>query len=140
MSQYIHFYSEEAMLASRSFITSVVVGKDIVPSIGLNQLETLRLQLMDEIKNSKQSKVKQFSFRLEYFFFFLQWKTIANSFSCCSNISNLEDNLDLMLRSPSITMQLLDGAVNLSTHQPLYPPGKIIHIVRQHPGKSRKDS
>ena len=65
MSQYIHFYSEEAMLASRSFITSVVVGKDIVPRIGLNQLETLRLQLMGEIKNSKQSKVKQFrSFRL----------------------------------------------------------------------------
>ena len=53
------------MMASRSFMTSVVVGKDIVPRIGLNQLETLRLQLMEEIKNSKQSKVKHVSFRLE---------------------------------------------------------------------------
>ena len=57
--------SEEAMMASRSFMTSVVVGKDSVPRIGLNQLETLRLQLMEEIKNSKQSKVKQLSFGLE---------------------------------------------------------------------------
>jgi hypothetical protein len=65
MSLKIYFYSEDAMLASISFMTSVVVGKDIVPRIGLNQLETLRLQLMEEIKNSKQSKVKQLSFRLE---------------------------------------------------------------------------
>ena len=65
MSRDYYFYSEEAMLASRSFMTSVVVGKDIVPRIGLNQLETLRLQLMEEIKNSKQSKVKQLSCRLE---------------------------------------------------------------------------
>ena len=65
MSQDNYFYSEEAMLSSRSFMTSVVVGKDIVPRIGLNQLETLRLQLMEEIKNSKQSKVKHVSFRLE---------------------------------------------------------------------------
>ena len=64
-NQNFYLYSEEAMLASQSFMTSVVVGKDIVPRIGLNQLETLRLQLMGEIKNSKQSKVKQFrSFRL----------------------------------------------------------------------------
>ena len=70
MSLKIYFYSEEAMLASISFMTSVVVGKDIVPRIGLNQLETLRLQLMEEIKNSKQSKVKQFnSFRLKHFHF-----------------------------------------------------------------------
>ena len=26
--------------------------------------------------------------------------------------------------------------ISLSTHQPLYPPGRIIHIVRQHPGKT----
>ena len=34
--------SEEAMLASRDFMTSVVVGKDVVPRIGMHQLETLR--------------------------------------------------------------------------------------------------
>jgi sn1-specific diacylglycerol lipase len=52
----------------------------------------------------------------------------------------LEENLDPMLGSPFINTQPLDGLVNLSTHQPLYPPGKIIHIVRQHPDRSRSGS
>ena len=26
-----------------------------------------------------------------------------------------------------------DSTVNLSVHQPLYPPGKIIHLVRYYP-------
>ena len=51
------FISEEAMMASRSFMTSVVVGKDIVPRIGLNQLEILRQDIMTTIKKSRFSKV-----------------------------------------------------------------------------------
>ena len=51
------FLSEEAMMASRSFMTSVVVGKDIVPRIGLNQLEILRQDIMTTIKKSRFSKV-----------------------------------------------------------------------------------
>ena len=34
------------MLASRDFMTSVVVGKDAVPRIGMHQAETLRLLVM----------------------------------------------------------------------------------------------
>ena len=34
------------MLASREFMTSVVVGKDVVPRIGMHQAETLRLLVM----------------------------------------------------------------------------------------------
>ena len=49
------FLSEEAMMASRSFMTSVVVGKDIVPRIGLNQLEILRQDIMATIKKSRFS-------------------------------------------------------------------------------------
>ena len=45
------------MLASQSFITSVVVGKDIVPRIGLHQLEMLRHQLVETLHNSKSAKV-----------------------------------------------------------------------------------
>ena len=30
------------MLESKSFMTSVVVGKDVVPRLGLHQMETLR--------------------------------------------------------------------------------------------------
>ena len=26
-----------------------------------------------------------------------------------------------------------DSSINLSVHQPLYPPGKIIHLVRKYP-------
>ena len=46
------------MLASQSFITSVVVGKDIVPRIGLHQLEMLRHQLVETLHTSKSPKVR----------------------------------------------------------------------------------
>ena len=45
------------MLASQSFITSVVVGKDIVPRIGLHQLEMLRHQLVETLHKSNTAKV-----------------------------------------------------------------------------------
>ena len=48
------------MLASQSFITSVVVGKDIVPRIGLHQLEMLRHQLVETLHTSKTPKVQLF--------------------------------------------------------------------------------
>jgi hypothetical protein len=34
-----------------------VAGKDVVPRVGLHQLETLRHDLMDAIKRSKKNKV-----------------------------------------------------------------------------------
>ena len=52
------------MLASQSFITSVVVGKDIVPRIGLHQLEMLRHQLVETLHTSKTPKVNPFSFSI----------------------------------------------------------------------------
>jgi len=30
-----------------------------------------------------------------------------------------------------------DSQIALSTHIPLYPPGRIIHVVRSHPKKSK---
>lgn len=33
----------------------------------------------------------------------------------------------------SMTKLPSETNISLSTHQPLYPPGRIIHIVRQHP-------
>ena len=45
------------MLASRAFMTSVIVGKDLVPRIGLNQLEILRQDIMSMINKSSHSKV-----------------------------------------------------------------------------------
>ena len=38
-------------------MTSVIVGKDLVPRIGLNQLEILRQDIMSMINKSSHSKV-----------------------------------------------------------------------------------
>jgi sn1-specific diacylglycerol lipase len=46
---------------TKSFITSVVVGKDVVPRIGLHQLESLRADLINTIKRSKDPKVHAIS-------------------------------------------------------------------------------
>lgn len=43
---------------SKSFITSVVVGKDVVPRIGLHQMEALRADLINAIKRSVDPKVR----------------------------------------------------------------------------------
>ena len=56
--------SMPAVEYTKEFITSVVVGKDVVPRIGLHQLEQLRSDLMDVIKHSKQSKVTGHGARL----------------------------------------------------------------------------
>ena len=42
--------------------------------------------------------------------------------------------------SAAINIHPWDSTINLSVHQPLYPPGKIIHIVRQYPSRNAKDS
>ena len=44
---------------TKQFVTSVVVGKDVVPRLGLHQLETLRTSLMTAIKKSTNPKVRR---------------------------------------------------------------------------------
>lgn len=46
---------------TKQFTVSVVVGKDVVPRIGLYQMETLRTDLINAIKRSVDPKVLQFS-------------------------------------------------------------------------------
>ena len=46
-----------AVQYTKSFITSVVLGKDVVPRIGLYQMESLRADLINAIKRSKDPKV-----------------------------------------------------------------------------------
>lgn len=60
-------FSMPAVEYSKSFITSVVLGKDVVPRIGLHQMETLRADLINAIKRSVDPK----------------WKTISCSVICC---------------------------------------------------------
>lgn len=49
--------SMPAQQYSQEFITSVVVGKDVVPRIGLRQMESLRADLINAIKRSVDPKV-----------------------------------------------------------------------------------
>ena len=50
--------------------------------------------------------------------------------------SNVEEGLKEVPLSP-MTGHPSDINITLPTHQPLYPPGQIIHIVRQHPKADR---
>lgn len=49
--------SMPAVEYTKSFITSIVVGKDVIPRIGLHQLEALRSDLINAIKGSQDPKV-----------------------------------------------------------------------------------
>ena len=109
---------------TKQFTTSVILGKDVVPRLGLHQMEALRFDLMEAIKKSREPK----------------WKTIATSFCCCSDaISNSElDDTDTLGDDGSLSGEKElsthpeSSSIALTVHQPLYPPGKIIHIVRNH--------
>ncbi|KAF0309047.1 Sn1-specific diacylglycerol lipase alpha [Amphibalanus amphitrite] len=118
--------SMPAVEYTKEFITSVVVGKDVVPRIGLHQLEQLRSDLMDVIKHSKQSK----------------WRVIGGGMSCCGCCCSEEEASsaacgDLVQRRLAgrqlSAAHPSDSTIALTVHQPLYPPGRVMHIVRHHP-------
>uniref|UniRef100_T1JB75 Diacylglycerol lipase-alpha n=1 Tax=Strigamia maritima TaxID=126957 RepID=T1JB75_STRMM len=115
--------SMPAVEYTKSFITSVVVGKDVVPRIGLHQMESLRSDLINAIQRSTEPK----------------WKVITQSMMCCGT-ENLEEwqdaNKARKESNRNLTIHPSDSSIALTAHQPLYPPGKIIHIVRHH---SKKD-
>lgn len=49
--------SAPAVEYTKEFTVSVVIGKDVVPRIGLHQMETLRTDLINAIKRSVDPKV-----------------------------------------------------------------------------------
>ncbi|KAL4232804.1 hypothetical protein ACF0H5_007490 [Mactra antiquata] len=112
--------SHECMEATKSYITSVVIAKDVVPRIGLHQMELLRTDLINIIKKSKNPK----------------WKIIMKAL-CCSTASasqiNYEDIREDLERD--ITKHPSDEQIGLTAHKPMFPPGKIILVVRKHSGK-----
>ncbi|XP_067676566.1 diacylglycerol lipase-alpha-like isoform X2 [Haliotis asinina] len=104
---------------TKSYITSVVVGKDVVPRIGLPQMELLRTDIINMIKKSIDPK----------------WKIISKGvFCCCGDYTGKKGSqVDL---DRNVTAHPSDSQIGLSAHVPLFPPGKIIHIVRSHPKES----
>ncbi|KAI1301229.1 Diacylglycerol lipase-alpha [Halotydeus destructor] len=118
---------------SESFITSVVLGKDVVPRLGLHQMESLRFDLVNAIKHCNDPK----------------WKVISEHLRCCChsvsrqqsvaerNRSDKIGHSDIMdfvarKREKELSAHPQDDNIALTVHQPLYPPGKIVHIVRNH--------
>ncbi|XP_048240111.1 diacylglycerol lipase-alpha-like isoform X13 [Haliotis rufescens] len=104
---------------TKSYITSVVVGKDVVPRIGLPQMELLRTDIINMIKKSNDPK----------------WQIISKGvFCCCGDYTGKKGSqVDL---DRNVTAHPSDSQIGLSAHVPLFPPGKIIHIVRSHPKES----
>lgn len=111
--------SETCVEQTKSFITSVVVGKDVVPRIGLFQMEVLRTDLINVIKMSNNSK----------------WKIIMKGICCGSGeldkMNPEQIRGEVEQRDPHAHPS--DSDITLSAHTPLYPPGRIIHVVRSHP-------
>ncbi|XP_012940156.1 diacylglycerol lipase-alpha [Aplysia californica] len=99
---------------TKSFITSVVVGKDCVPRVGLPQLEVLRTDILNQIKNTSEAK----------------WKIISKGLMCCSRYDNAMLTEEQLERD--VTAHPSNSAIGLSAHMPLYPPGNMIHVVRSH--------
>ncbi|XP_078536737.1 diacylglycerol lipase-alpha [Lissotriton helveticus] len=109
--------SEDAMEYSKEFVTSVVLGKDLVPRIGLSQLEGFRRHLLDVLQRSNKPK----------------WRIILGGTKCIPK-SELPDECEgITVPSNRLWAHPSDLTIALSASTPLYPPGRIIHVVHNHP-------
>ncbi|XP_054625754.1 diacylglycerol lipase-alpha isoform X3 [Dunckerocampus dactyliophorus] len=114
--------SEDAMEYSKEFVTSVVLGKDLVPRLGLSQLEGFRRHLLEVLQKSNKPK----------------WRIIAGGTKCIpkSELPLEEDDAQTQQAAPPSSRLWLhpsDLSIALSASTPLYPPGRIIHVVHNHP-------
>uniref|UniRef100_A0A914WX69 sn-1-specific diacylglycerol lipase n=1 Tax=Plectus sambesii TaxID=2011161 RepID=A0A914WX69_9BILA len=126
--------SKGAAAESKEFCTAVMVGKDCVPRMGLEQMARLRADLIFLIEASRDTK----------------WKIISQSlpWRCCRT-SNLKidrqlPELAIGVENKPISLIIKSAdfekghrrydsspAVMLSDRsQRLYPPGSLLHVVR----------
>lgn len=104
---------------SKEFVTAVVLGKDLVPRIGLSQLEGFRRQLLDVLQRSTKPK----------------WRIIVGATKCIPK-SELPEEVEVTaLASTRLWTHPSDLTIALSASTPLYPPGRIIHVVHNHPAE-----
>ncbi|MBN3294967.1 DGLA lipase, partial [Amia calva] len=114
--------SEDAMEYSKEFVTSVVLGKDLVPRIGLSQLEGFRRHLLEVLQKSNKPK----------------WRIIMGGTKCIPKSELPSDDDPAVTSAPGSRLWLhpSDLSIALSASTPLYPPGRIIHVVHNHPPES----
>ncbi|NXA42500.1 DGLA lipase, partial [Eudromia elegans] len=120
--------SEDAMEYSKEFVTAVVLGKDLVPRqnflplsfrIGLSQLEGFRRQLLDVLQRSNKPK----------------WRIIVGATKCIPKSELPEEAEENSVTSNRLWTHPSDLTIALSASTPLYPPGRIIHVVHNHPAE-----
>ncbi|XP_051476747.1 diacylglycerol lipase-alpha isoform X3 [Apus apus] len=111
--------SEDAMEYSKEFVTAVVLGKDLVPRIGLSQLEGFRRQLLDVLQRSNKPK----------------WRIIVGATKCIPKSELPEEMEENSVTSNRLWTHPSDLTIALSASTPLYPPGRIIHVVHNHPAE-----
>ncbi|XP_072841629.1 diacylglycerol lipase-alpha isoform X1 [Pogona vitticeps] len=111
--------SEDAMEYSKEFVTAVVLGKDLVPRIGLSQLEGFRRQLLDVLQRSTKPK----------------WRIIVGATKCIPKSELPEEPEANSVPSNRLWTHPSDLTIALSASTPLYPPGRIIHVVHNHPAE-----
>uniref|UniRef100_A0A8D0H6K1 Diacylglycerol lipase-alpha n=1 Tax=Sphenodon punctatus TaxID=8508 RepID=A0A8D0H6K1_SPHPU len=111
--------SEDAMEYSKEFVTAVVLGKDLVPRIGLSQLEGFRRQLLDVLQRSTKPK----------------WRIIVGATKCIPKSELPEETEGNSVASNRLWTHPSDLTIALSASTPLYPPGRIIHVVHNHPAE-----
>ncbi|XP_010888803.2 sn1-specific diacylglycerol lipase alpha [Esox lucius] len=114
--------SEDAMEYSKEFVTSVVLGKDLVPRIGLSQLEVFRRHLLEVLQKSDKPK----------------WRIIAGGTKCIPKSELPIDDGPEAPAAPAppsarLWLHPSDLSIALSASTPLYLPGKVIHVVHNHP-------
>lgn len=86
--------SMPAQQYTQEFITSVVVGKDVVPRIGLRQMESLRADLINAIKRSVDPKVSR-NLQCQLFVFFIYMLVYYFLFNLVEDNRVLSDMLRL---------------------------------------------
>ncbi|XP_056317013.1 diacylglycerol lipase-alpha isoform X2 [Danio aesculapii] len=114
--------SEDAMEYSKEFVTSVVLGKDLVPRIGLSQLEGFRRHLLEVLQKSDKPK----------------WRIIAGGTKCIPKSElPMDDEAPVSQgvtpSSSRLWLHPSDLSIALSASTPLFPPGRVIHVVHNHP-------
>ncbi|KAJ7395047.1 sn1-specific diacylglycerol lipase alpha [Pitangus sulphuratus] len=87
--------------------------------IGLSQLEGFRRQLLDVLQRSTKPK----------------WRIIVGATKCIPKSELPEETEENSVPSNRLWAHPSDLTIALSASTPLYPPGRIIHVVHNHPAE-----
>ncbi|XP_055335539.1 diacylglycerol lipase-alpha-like [Paramacrobiotus metropolitanus] len=107
---------------SKPFVTTCLLGKDMVARLGLHQLEAMRSDLLNVIQRSTCPK----------------WKILLSSI--CGRLcptAQVDPALKKFAEEQIANSQRKNKPVSpyMTTHPPMYLPGKIIQIVRRYPNE-----